>query len=59
MEAWTKYLLARVMADVHCLKELLNEILVHPDCHLVAEFYEAPYPEIMATSGLHISTSYS
>jgi hypothetical protein len=52
MEAWMRYLLACVMRDAHCLKKLQDEILDHPDCHLVAEFYEAPYPETMATSEL-------
>jgi hypothetical protein len=47
-----RYLLACVTRDGHRLKELQDEILVHPDCHLVAEFYEAPYPETMRTSEL-------
>jgi hypothetical protein len=39
--AWMRYLLAYVKGDSHCLQQLQ----VHPDCHLVAEFYEAPSPE--------------
>jgi hypothetical protein len=31
--------------DDHCLQQLQ----VHPDCHLLDEFYEAPYPETKPT----------
>jgi hypothetical protein len=34
----------------HCLKKLQDERLAHPDCHLVAEFYEALYPVTKFTS---------
>jgi hypothetical protein len=51
MEAWMRYLLPCVVWDAHCQKPQ-SEILVHPDCHLVAEFYEAPYPETKVTSEL-------
>lgn len=32
------------------LQELQGEMLAHPDRHLVAEFYEVPYPVIQRTS---------
>jgi hypothetical protein len=36
--------------DDHCLQQLQ----VHPDCHLEAEFYEAPYPETKSTYELTV-----
>jgi hypothetical protein len=50
-----RYLLACVKRDGHCLKELQDEILIHPDCHLMAEFYEAPNPETKPTSELTVT----
>jgi hypothetical protein len=34
----------------HCLKELQDERLAHPDYHLVAVFYEVLYPITKITS---------
>jgi hypothetical protein len=36
--------------DGHCLQQLQ----VHSDCHLVAECYEAPYPEMKPTYELTV-----